>query len=659
MRLRSRRPERLHRSLAALIGLLVFASLLLAFSGFAVTAEAQSTRSFSWHSIDIAIDVDPSGVLHITDTQSVDFAGAPAFTFAFLELETRYVEDYASIGVAEIRRGEVIPFREVDPAAFDRAPGTFSVSDTGDVVRIDYGFDPTSGSERRTFQLTYDAIGAIRVYPAAGDLPASEQLWWTGITPLVTDLADVADATITVTFPQPLPLDQLRIGADGDGSPADYTSDGRVFTWSASNLGAGDSLEARIAFPPSLGLAAPSWQARDDQLLDEQADRDRRDDRIDIVAFALGLLMLVGGLVALFSRWYTRGRDPQVGLVADILPEPPDDLAPGIAAALVDERAGQSALVATLLDLGRRDVLQLDDAATGGHPDLRLTLLDPDADLAPFEAALVTDLFGARRDAGDAVVMSKRPLDHPEKVFAEIDAALVTHGYYSESPGAVRGKNSALGIAMIVVGALGFFLLPGMLPGAGLIVVPCAALVVLGIVAVLVGRAMPSRTLAGAEAAAKWRAFKRHLADLDERREAGHASDLLARHLPYATAFGVDTAFISKLASVEAAPPPYFGPIVVAGPRRYERRPATWMTLFGGSGQRDRDGGGDLPSLGEANAAAAARLGAASVGLASLLDSGRAAFTPKSSSSSGSRSGGFGGGGSSGGGGGGGSRGFG
>ena len=44
------------------------------------------------------------------------------------------------------------------------------------------------------------------------------------------------------------------------------------------------------------------------------------------------------------------------------------------------------------------------------------------------------------------------------------------------------------------------------------------------------------------------------LPDLDERRAVGDASDILARHLPYATAFGVDSSFIAKLASKAAKP---------------------------------------------------------------------------------------------------------
>ena len=666
---RTSRPDpRRWRPFLALALLLAIFAAPAGIYGIPTTTLAQSARTFAWHSIDVAIEVRPDGVLHITETHVVDFAGDPPFTFAFLEIPLDLASGITAVAVAELPAdGEPTPFRQVDPADFDRDPGTYAVAVIGDLLRIDYAFQPTSGSEQRTFVVTYDAIDAVRVYPAAGDLPASEQVWWVAVDTLVTDLAPVGEARVTLTLPQAVPLDQVRIGENGEGDPAAHTTDGRTFTWSATALGLGDSLETRVAFPPILGLSPSAWQIADDARLDAEADRDRRNARINIAALALTLLLVVGGVVMLVLQWFVRGRDPVVGLVADILPEPPDDLAPGLAGTLIDFTSSQSDLVATLLDLGRREVLQLDDAATGGHPDLRVTLLDPDADLAPFERTLVADLFPGKPEAGATALMSTRPIDQPQKIGAQMFDALVALGYFPKSPAAVRDRYRRLGLGLVIAGFISVFVVPGLLDDARLVVLPSIGCTFLGFVALVLARAMPKRTLAGAEAAAKWRAFQRHLESLDAHGDLGNADDVLARYLPYATAFGVDRTFVARLTAAEnpPAPPPYFGPVIITGPRRYERRPSTWATLFGGTGQggdsNDSDGGGVGSAIGRASDRSASSLGAASAGLAGLLDAGRTSFAPKSSSS-GSRSGGFGGGGGGGrggGGGGGGSRGFG
>ena len=74
---------------------------------------------------------------------------------------------------------------------------------------------------------------------------------------------------------------------------------------------------------------------------------------------ALGLLFLLGGPAALYLLWYRLGRDKPVDMVADYLPEPPDDLAPGIAGTLLDEQADMRDIIATLVDLAQRKIISI------------------------------------------------------------------------------------------------------------------------------------------------------------------------------------------------------------------------------------------------------------------------------------------------------------
>jgi hypothetical protein len=92
--------------------------------------------------------------------------------------------------------------------------------------------------------------------------------------------------------------------------------------------------------------------------------------------------------------WWTRGRDPEIGPVPDFIVTPPAELSPAVVGALVDEHVDQRDIVATLVDLGRRGILQIDPET---HGDFRVTLLQDYPDGSPFERALLETFFGSDR----------------------------------------------------------------------------------------------------------------------------------------------------------------------------------------------------------------------------------------------------------------------
>ncbi len=81
---------------------------------------------------------------------------------------------------------------------------------------------------------------------------------------------------------------------------------------------------------------------------------------------ALGGLLALGGPVLLYLWWYRKGRDAPVGLIADYLPEPPSDLPAGMAGTLVDESADLQDVLATILDLARRGVIEIEEEQEPG-----------------------------------------------------------------------------------------------------------------------------------------------------------------------------------------------------------------------------------------------------------------------------------------------------
>jgi hypothetical protein len=161
---------------------------------------------------------------------------------------------------------------------------------------------------------------------------------------------------------------------------------------------------------------------------------------------------------------------------------------------------------------------------------------------------------------------------------------------------------------------------------------------------IFVGQVMPAKTRKGSELAARWKAFRRYLREIERYTDLAQATDQFEKYLPYAIAFGLDRNWVQKFSRVETAHVPV--------PTWYVSTPADSgrsRSSSSGSGMRF---GGSVPSLQTMSDGMAGGLQAMSDGLTSMLNSAASTLSSAPSSSGG---GGGGGGFSAGGGGGGGS----
>ena len=209
-------------------------------------------------------------------------------------------------------------------------------------------------------------------------------------------LRPVDSGTFTIKLPQAVSTSDVVLDGPGSTIPTDHTQDGRVWTWSVDNMSSGDSLTARLEFPALVNATAPAWQQADDAKRIREQDRASRDALLKLLLAGAALLTLTAGGVGLFGLWYTRGRDPGVGAVASYLSEPPDDLPPGAAGALVDEEVNERDIVATLVDLGRRGVLNIQEEEVGSvfkRREYTIALKQDAKDLRPFEQTFVNSIM--------------------------------------------------------------------------------------------------------------------------------------------------------------------------------------------------------------------------------------------------------------------------
>ena len=166
--------------------------------------------------------------------------------------------------------------------------------------------------------------------------------------------------------------------------------------------------------------------------------------------------------MGVLATWWTRGRDPEVGPAAEFIPDPPDNLPPGVIGALLDEQVDQRDIVATLVDLGQRGVLRIDrtegDGIFGRGGDFTLTALQDEPKAALFERELLEALFGSKVKSGEQVSLSEvkgRFAAAQPQIQRHLYDELVERGYFTTSPERTRGRWKSIGMFALIVAIIG------------------------------------------------------------------------------------------------------------------------------------------------------------------------------------------------------------
>lgn len=649
-----------------------------------IVAAQSAGQSLEWSRYDVDLDVQANGDVQVTETQVVQFDGR--FRTGFANIPLDQVESIDNVEVAIGNGAGAQPEAATEVRSFDREPGTYEVNRNSSTLEINYAFEPTSASRstddnERTIVLSYVVHGGLRVYT---DLtPPNQQLRWIAIAPDVTDIAPIRQSTVTVTLPERVNVD------DTVAAPDTVSSDGQTFVWSRSNMSAGSEFQVNLQFPPVTSATKPAWQDQYDRMRQQQQQQEERSSVAGVLFLGAGLLLLVGGVAALGGLWYSRGRDPQIGAVADIIAEPPDDLRPGAAGALVDETTNPQDVIATVFDLARRGVIKVDETESEGFMGFgkvttqEVTLLDVPDDLRDYERLLLRAMFAGSLKPGRTAGLGEVQdlfARRSEDIYNGFYQELVDHGYFTESPEATRNQANVLRFAGPILAIIAIVLILVFAKADnGLIILPIIAGVVLFLIGGVVAKNLPRKTLKGAEAAAKWNAFKRYLEDIEKQVDLEQAKSIFDRYLPYATAFGIERSWIDKFSRVDTPMPTWMG--TFGGPatgRWYGPRGGNiWVFPGAGWGPDGRvggdvagsgDGGGGgfgVPDLQGGSDTAGRSLQSGSDSLLGMLGTASRVFGGSSGRSGGGSfgsfggGGGFSGGGGFGGGGGGGSRGFG
>jgi uncharacterized membrane protein len=637
--------------------LIVVCGLLLVLT---LPASAQ-TREVFWERWDVDIfNVDTAdNSFRVRESYDVRFDG----TFRF---GTAVIPDDRLTSITDV---VVYQDGEMLSASCNQTRATYCVQQVQEGYSIVYYFLQTITNGSSSFTVEYTVNGALRVYEGG------DQLWWVAV-PEDKFGFSVGSSTITVELPAEY---APRPGVDPVvtyGAAADVRVDNSLIVATATELiGPDETFEIRVQYPHNPAAVAPPWQ--------EDFDRQRDFEEnikplVDIGLIAVSLLVGIAGPLLVYSLWYNRGRDPQIGPVPEYLSEPPSDLPPAVVGTLVDERADTRDVLSTLIDLGRRGYLVIQEDkkeglfGLGGSSEFTFKRTDkPLNDLRGFERKIMDRVFSGRLTRKMDSLKNKF-YQYMSSLKDDLYGELVEAGLVDAKPSTTRAQWSGFGAVILFIAAFAGFIALGALETVTwtLICLPIA-IAFTGVAMVVVGNFMPKKTRAGAEEAAKWDAFREYMRNLDKYDNVEAKAEIFDRYLPYAIAFNMDSTWVRRFAKVSSTPPPiWYYPTYRGGHYSGGYRAGTplgdALPTAGdvAPGEIARAGGSGGFSLETMAGDISGGLESMASGISEMLESASRTLTSTpSSSGSGSWSGGgssFSGGGSFGGGGsGGGSRGFG
>jgi uncharacterized membrane protein len=237
--------------------------------------------------------------------------------------------------------------------------------------------------------------------------------------------------------------------------------------------------------------------------------------------------------------WWNYGRDPKplVG-EASAWFEPPKTkygrlLTPGETGTLVDERADNADITATIIDLARRGYLKIIEKTKGAIDLKKIATTVRGDELQAFEKTLFSGIFKTT----DTISLKTADLI---KVVTEtknkLYESVVSEDFFPKNPQTVRNMYTIGSVVALMTG--NFLLFFSML---------------------FFGYHMPRKTIRGAGAAAIARALKNFISS-QERQFTFQAQKqmLFEKMLPFAIAFGVEKLWIARFAELHITRPDWY-----------------------------------------------------------------------------------------------------
>ncbi len=410
----------------------------------------------------------------------------------------------------------------------------FVRSDEGNEMKLKIGDPDTTITGEHTFIIRYGVVGALTYFSDHDEFywNVTGNDWKVGINRVNAE----------VMLPKEIPMSEVTAacftGAAGatDQNCVARKDAGKVRFSTSVPLAAGEGMSIVVGFPRD--IVAVREPTPIIGFFDTPLGKIVRVIVI-VLGAAIGLAWYFALPVWIIRQWYQFGRDPKPAMgVASAWFEPPKTktgryLTPGETGTLIDEYADMKDITATIIDLARRGYIMILEPTKNDFHLIKRNDYTHDSSLQPFERELLEGLF----KNGELIkVKDSEIIDTVSRVKMKLYAAVVDEKLFEKSPEKVRT------IYMVIAGVALF-----------------TGNLWLAIIAFFFGRAMPRKTVEGAQAAIIAKSLKNFLTS-QERMLTSQAKDqvFFEKLLPYAVAFGVEKIWATRFKDIDMKQPDWY-----------------------------------------------------------------------------------------------------
>jgi uncharacterized membrane protein YgcG len=268
-------------------------------------------------------------------------------------------------------------------------------------------------------------------------------------------------------------------------------------------------------------------------------------------------------LIAMFTLWWFKGRDPDAGVSVAPMYEPPTGISPAEAGTLVGDAIHPRDITSTIVDLAVRGFIKIEETAEKGlvftHKDYVLRLLEKRQDwrgLAPHERVMLENIFVG--DVGETRLSSlkNRFYTAVPMIREDIMSALKQKGLYSLDPESANGYSIAAAGGIVLFFAVTQYF--GWINVFSSVLVFGVSLVAAAVVWWLFARVMTAKTVKGARTYVSILGFQEFMNRVDGDRIRTMPTDTFEKFLPYAMALGVEHHWAQAFAGIVKDPPTWY-----------------------------------------------------------------------------------------------------
>ena len=255
-------------------------------------------------------------------------------------------------------------------------------------------------------------------------------------------------------------------------------------------------------------------------------------------------LVALFSLVFLLFKYFKTGRDPAGrGTIAPEF-EPPENLKPGEMGALIDEKAQNHDISATIIDFAVRGFLKI------RHKNKKYTLIkikEADSTFNTYEKDVFNSIFKNKKEV--KLKEMYKGFSNFNDIKNKIFKSLIDKKYFLNNPRKVRNKYYLIGILICFLCGI-FFWLSWHLVGA---------IFISGVMILIFASKMPKRTREGVIAKEKSYGFKEFLYRAERYRVKWQEKEhIFEKYLPYAMIFGIAEVWAKNFSSIYKQPPDWY-----------------------------------------------------------------------------------------------------